>query len=140
MLGNVTSANATVVMVVEGLYPQGVKLEEFSTDAAVSQGDDTLAETRMGVDNVMVAGYVDAIKTVTVTLEPSSPSVPYLNNLIRASRANRKVYPVSLIVNLPATGQTITYSDGVLKSGKLLPDVNQTLQPIAYQFDFGKVV
>lgn len=140
MSKNVTALNANVVMVVEELFPQGVRLEQFSTDAAVSQGDDTFAETRMGVDGQMVVGVIDQIKTVTITLEPSSPSVVYFETLARAIRSNKKHYPITLLVNLPAVGKTYTYSNGALKTGKMLPDVNQTLQPIAYTIDFEKVV
>lgn len=136
---NITAANATVIMVVEGLFPQGVKLEQFSTDAMVNQADETFAETRMGVDCQMVAGYVDQIKTVTVTLEPSSPSITYFDTLARASRSGQKCYWVTLLVNLPALGKTITYSNGVLKTGKILPDVQRVLAPIAYSFDFETV-
>ena len=139
-MNNVTSLNANVIMIVEELFPQGFRLEQFSTDAAVSQGDDTFAETRMGVDGQMVVGVIDQIKTVTVTLESSSPSIQYLETLQKAIRTNKKHYPVTMLVNLPALGKTRTYINGALKTGKLLPDVNQTLQPIAYTIDFEKVV
>lgn len=133
---NITSANSVSYMTVDELYPQGFKLEQFSTDAAISQGDDTIAETRMGVDGYMVAGYTPSIKTVTITLEPSSPSIPYFDNIIKASQTNKRVYYCNLIINLPSLGKTINYNYGVLKTGKILPDMQKTLAPIAYTFDF----
>ena len=136
---NVTSLNATAVMIIEELYPAGFTLEQFSTDAAISQGDDTFAETRMGVDGQMVVGVVDNIKTVTITLEPSSPSMEYLTTLAKAIRTNKKHYPATLIVNIPALGVTRTYSNGALKTGKIMPDINKTLQPVPFTFDFEKV-
>lgn len=136
---NITSANATLIMIVDELYPQGVTLQQFSTDAMASEADETFAETRMGVDGQMVAGYVDAVKSITVTLEPSSPSIEYLNTLANAMRTNKQVYPVTLLISIPATGRNITCSNGVLKTGKILPDMNKTLQPIAYTFDFESV-
>lgn len=136
---DITSANATIIMLVDELYPQGVRLEQFSTDAMASEGDETFSETRMGVDGQMVAGYVDDVKSVTITIEPSSPSITYMETLQNAMRSNRKIYPVTLLINIPATGRTITCSNGVLKTGKLLPDMNKTLQPIAYVFDFEKI-
>lgn len=138
-MNDVTSLNSTAVMIVEELYPAGFNLEQYSTDAAISQGDDTFAETRMGVDGQMVVGAVDNIKTVTVTLEPSSPSIEYLTTLAKAIRTNKKHYPVTLIVNIPSLGVTRTYSNGALKTGKIMPDINKTLQPIAFTFDFEKV-
>lgn len=138
-MNNVTSLNATAVMVVEELFPAGFTLEQFSTDAAISQGDDTFAETRMGVDGQMVVGVVDNIKTVTITVEASSPSMEYLVTLAKAIRTNKKHYPATLIINIPALGVTRTYSNGALKTGKILPDINKSLQPVPFTFDFEKV-
>lgn len=136
---NITSANATLVLSCEDLFPQGIILEQFSTDAMVSMGDETYAETRKGVDGQMVAGYVDGVKTVTITLEPSSPSVKYLDILARASRANKKVYWITLVASIPSINKVLTFSNGVLKTGKLLPDAQQVLAPVAYTFDFESV-
>lgn len=136
---NITAADASIIMTVDELYPQGVTLEQFSTDAAVAASDDTVAETRMGVDLQMVAGYVDSIKTVTITLEPSSPSIEYFDNLIKASRMNKTCYWITLNITLPALNKCITFSNGVLKTGKLLPDVRNVLDPVTYTIDFEKV-
>ena len=87
---NITSADAIAVMTIDSLYPQGFRLEQFSTDAAISQGDDTVSETRMGVDGHMVAGYTPSIKTITITLEPSSPSIPYLDDLYKSMQKTKK--------------------------------------------------
>lgn len=136
---NVTSADAMAYMTVDGLYPQGFRLEQFSTDAAISQGDDTIAETRMGVDGHMVAGYTPSIKTITITLEPSSPSIAYMDNIYKSSQQNKKTYWCSLVITLPSLSKVIQYSYGVMKTAKKLPDIQKTLAPIAYTFDFEKV-
>ena len=47
---DITSANATLILTVENLYPSGVKIEGFSTDSSFAMDDDTIAETHMGVD------------------------------------------------------------------------------------------
>ncbi len=136
---NITSADATIVLQCEDLFPQGIILEQFSTDAMISQADETFAETRKGVDGQMVAGYVDGVKTLTITLEPSSPSVEYLDTLARATRSGKKIYWLTLLMSIPALGKTLTYSNGVLKTGKLLADAQQVFAPIPYTFDFESV-
>ena len=138
-MNNITSANATAYMVVKDLYPTGFALNNFSTDQAVDQSEDTIAETRMGVDGYMAAGYVPSIKAVTIKFEASSPSVQYLNNLYLASQKNRRTYEVTLVVKVPSVNKTYTYSGGVLKSGKLLPGLKKVLDPVSYGFDFEKV-
>ena len=138
-MNNITSANATAYMVVKDLYPTGFALNNFSTDQAVDQSEDTIAETRMGVDGYMAAGYVPSIKAVTIKFEASSPSVQYLNNLYLASQKNRRTYEVTLVVKVPSVNKTYTYSGGVLKTGKLLPGLKKVLDPVSYGFDFEKV-
>ena len=138
-MNTITSANATAYMVVKDLYPTGFALNNFSTDQAVDQSEDTIAETRMGVDGYMAAGYVPSIKAVTIQFEATSPSVQYLNNLYLASQKNRRTYEVTLVVKVPAVNKTYTYSGGVLKTGKLLPGLKKVLDPVSYGFDFEKV-
>ena len=138
-MNNITSANATAYMVVKDLYPTGFALNNFSTDQAVDQSEDTIAETRMGVDGYMAAGYVPSIKAVKIQFEATSPSVQYLNNLYLASQKNRRTYEVTLVVKVPSVNKTYTYSGGVLKTGKLLPGLKKVLDPVSYGFDFEKV-
>ena len=138
-MNNITSANATAYMVVKDLYPTGFALNNFSTDQAVDQGEDTIAETRIGVDGNMAAGYVPSIKTVNIQFEAASPSVPYMNNVYLASQKNRRTYEITLVVKVPAVGKTYTYSGGVLKTGKVLPSLKKVLDPVSYGFDFERI-
>ena len=138
-MNNITSANATAYMTVKDLYPSGFALNNFSTDQAVDQSEDTIAETRMGVDGYMAAGYVPSIKAVTIQFEAGSPSVAYLNNLYLAAQKNRRTYEVTLVVRVPAVGKTYTYTGGVLKTGKALPGLKKVLDPVSYGFDFERL-
>ena len=138
-MNNITSANATAYMVVKDLYPTGFALNNFSTDQADDQSEDTIAETRMGVDGYMAAGYVPSIKTVTIQFEAASPSVKYLDNVYLASQKNRRTYEVTLVVKVPSVNRVYTYSYGVMKTGKVLPALKKTLDPVSYGFDFEKM-
>lgn len=138
-MNNITSANATAYMVVKDLYPAGFPLNNFSTDQAIDQAEDTIAETRMGVDGYMAAGYTPSIKAVTLQFEAASPSVQFLNNLYLASQKNRRTYETTLVINVPAVGKVYTYTGGVLKTGKALPALKRTLDPVSYGFDFEKM-
>ena len=133
---NITSANAIADMTVDRLYPQGFQLQQFSTDAAISQSDDTIAETRIGIDGYMTAGYTPSIKTITITLEPTSPSKEYLDHIYKSSIKNKRIYLCNLLITLPSLAKIIQYKYGVLKTSKILPDMQKTLAPIAYTFDF----
>jgi hypothetical protein len=138
-MNNITSANATAYMTVKDLYPAGFQLNNFATDQAIDQSEDTIAETRMGVDGNMAAGYVPSIKPVNMQFEAASPTVPYLENVYLASQQNRRTYECTLVINVPSVGKVYTYTGGVMKTGKALPALKKTLDPVNYGFDFEKM-
>lgn len=139
MSGNITSANATAVMVVDSLFPAGFNLEAFSTDQSLAMGEETVTETRMGVDGKMAAGFVPSIKNMTISFEQFSPSVEYLEQLYQAMQANRKTYEVTLVATVPSIGKTYTFTGGVLKTAKPFADHKKVLDPVNYSFDFEKM-
>lgn len=135
-LENITSANASLVLVVDKIIPAGVQLEHFSTDQAFSQSEITVVEDRMGVDGHLAAGWIPAIKTVQVSLEANSPSLVYMDMLQRAMENNREIYECTLVATLPALRKVYTWSKGVLKSGTLVSSAKKVLDPTAWTFDF----
>lgn len=140
MAGNITSANASAIMVVDTLFPVGFALEAFSTDQSIAMGEDTVTETRMGVDGKMAAGFVPSIKTVTISFEEFSPSVAYLETLYNAMQANKKIYDITLVVTVPSVNRVFTFTGGVLKTGKLFADHKKVLDPVNWGFDFEKMI
>lgn len=135
-LGDITSANSTIIMRVEGLFPAGVPLMGFATDQSLSQDEITIAETRMGVDGNFVAGWVPSIKPVTIMLEASSPSAGYMLQLYQHCEQRRGIYEVSLVCTIPSILRIITWSKGVLKSGTVFPDHRRALEPTTWRFEF----
>lgn len=138
-LGDITSANATLVLIVNGLFPAGVRLQQFATDQSYSQDELTIAEDRMGVDGGLVAGWVPSIKTVTIMLEASSPSHAALSQLYRASERKRGIYECSLIASVPSIMKTFTWTQGILKSGTPVPAAKKVLDPTTWKFDFANL-
>lgn len=133
---NITSANAKLICVVEGLYPAGFEVQQFASDQSFSQSDVAIAETRMGVDGIMVAGYTPAIKTVQLTLEASSPSYNYLAMYWRAVEQQRNPIWCTLVATIPSISQVYTWTHGVLKQGTIVPAGKKILDPTSWTFDF----
>jgi hypothetical protein len=130
---DITSANA-VVSLSCSLF--STTLQQFSADTSFEGEDDQVAETRMGVDGMMVAGQVPNIKSVTIHLEASSPSIQFLTLLKQAMETNRTIYECSMVIMIPSIGKRITYSKGVLQSAKDLPDGKKVLDPTSWTFHF----
>lgn len=135
---DITSANAELVLAAEEVFPAGVALQMFSTDQSYAAEAQTMAETRMGVDGHIAAGYVPAEKVVTVNLEAASPSYPYLAALASAMETNRRPYRCTLVATIPALGRVLTWSIGILYSGTRVPAGAKTLQPTTWTFHFEK--
>lgn len=131
---DITSANATVVLDVQGLF--SAELQQFSADASFTGDNIQMAEVRMGVDGKLVAGQVNSIKTVTINLEASSPSLSFMTLLRQSMDVNRKIYECNMIINVPSIGKRYSLSKGVLESCKALPDGNRVLAPTTWTFNF----
>ena len=133
---DLTSANAVVILSVDELYPNGVQIQGFSTDSSFTVDDATIAEARMGVDGKLSAGYTPAPRTVTITLEANSPSLPILSNIVEASQVTRKPFKCQMYITIPALGKEYTLANGVLQTGHTIPDGKKVLDPTAWTFIF----
>lgn len=136
---NITSADAEVVLTVEELYPAGVKLQQFSTDAAAVAEAVQIAETRMGVDGIPAFGYTPSMKTVTINLEANSSSAVVFDRIYEAEESNKKPYVCTLTVKMPAIGKTYKFSKGTLQTYGGMPGMNKVLGPQAHILHFGKL-
>ena len=137
---DITSANSTAVMVVDTIFPIGFALEAYATDQSLSMGKSTIAETRMGVDGYMSAGFVPNIKTMTISFEQHSSSIKFLNQLYQLTEANRTIYEVTLVVTVPSVKKTYTFTGGVLKTAKPFADHKKVLDTVSYTFDFERMI
>lgn len=136
---DITSANSQVIVTVEDLYPNGIVLQQFSTDAMIGAENMQLAEARMGVDGYMAAGVTPNIVTATISLEANSPSRRPLDNLVAAQRNNLKLYRVQMLVKITATGESYLFSRGCLQAATNLPAPQKILAPVQYQFAFERM-
>ena len=126
---DITSANATMVMIVEDLYPAGVPITNFSTDQMIDGDEHEYAQARIFVPNPW---------NVTISLEASSPSFKVMQTLAQVMVTNKCTYEVSLIITVPALNQVHVYRKGVLLTGKGLPGIRKTLEPTQWKFTFAK--
>jgi len=135
----ITSANSVVTMTQASLFPAPVQFYGYSADKAFSQDAVDFAETQMGVDGRMTAGYTPNVTPFTITLQADSPTRQYMTILISAMRQAREIFYVNMTVTIPSTGEVVFLTRGVLKNAKSIPDANKVLQPIDYQFEFESV-
>ena len=135
-LGNITSANAVLVLGVEQLYPVGVQLTNFATDQLLSSDDMEIAQARMGVDGGLAAGYVPNPFSLTITLEASSPSLTVMQSLLMAMKTNKTTYKCSVTLTIPSIKQVHFWRNGVLTNGNPVTAPKKTLDPTSWKFVF----
>lgn len=136
--GNITSANSTAVLSVSQVFPSGIRLQQFATDQSVVMDEVTCAETRLGVDGFLAAGWIPGEKPVTIMLEASSPSYDALAQVWSAQEQARTLYECTLTVRVPSLGKTYSWSGGVLKSGTPFPGHKKVLDPTTWKFVFAR--
>ena len=133
---NITAANAVSVLIVEKLFPNGITLQQYSTDQALSADAVQVTETRLGVDGKLVAGYIPSIQIVTINLEASSPSAEYLNQLYDAMVAGKTIFMCSLVSTVESIQTVFRWHNGVLQTGTPVPAQKKVLDPTSWTFHF----
>ena len=126
-LGNITSADATMIMTVEGLYPVGIPITNFSVDQMADSDEHEYA-----------AGFVPNAWNVTVSLEASSPSLKVMQQIAQAMATNRRTYEIGITLTIPSLKQVHMFKKGVLLSGKDMPGIRKTLEPTSWKFTFAR--
>lgn len=123
-----TSADLTMTLTVQGLYNAPQQIVGFGVDDAFSTEDVAQAETEIGVDGYMAAGFVFVKYPMKLMLLAGSPSGFLFDNWIAAERSP----PVSTLVangtiTLPSLGYNYTLTNGVLTGYRAIPDAKKTL-------------
>ena len=128
----ITSANSVFSLVVPSLFPAPVQLSGYATDDAFMSDALDLAETMMGVDGRLSAGYTPNPTKMTINLQADSTSRDFFGVLISAMKTAREVFFMSGAISLPATGESYALTRGVLSNVKQMPDNKKVLQPTSF--------
>lgn len=132
---SITSANAQIIYKDNFFVKGGLLLQKFSTDQSISADEVTLAETRMGVDGKMAAGYTPNITPVTIMFEADSPSWRIIEQSVNAAKAVNATVECEITVSVPSIAKVYSYRNGVVKS---LTDLalKKVLDPVTLKMDF----
>jgi len=139
MAGSITSADAIFILTVPELGIIGHKVQGFAVDKAFSTENKIYAETMIGVDGKLSAGYTPNKTVMQLTLQADSDSRSVFNAILEAMQTSKKIYYVSATIKLPATNESYTCTKGAIVSGKIVPDAAKMLQPIDYSIDWESV-
>lgn len=136
---DITSANSVFTLVIPGVIPAPFNVEGYAADDAFTTDAVDLAETLMGVDGKMSAGYTPVITPLTVMLQADSPSISVFDAWLGAMEASRQIFVAQATIVLPAVAKSYVFTKGVLKSAKRFPDAKKILQPVQYVIHWERV-
>lgn len=140
-MGTITSANASVALTVQGVFgnvPQ--LLGGFEADDAFTQAAYDVAETRMGVDGILSAGYTPTPKPFAITFKADSPSILVFDTWGLAEAAAKEKFVSGMVIAMPSIGKQFLFNVGWLKNFKALPDAKKVLEGMTYTFDWQDIV
>jgi hypothetical protein len=136
----ITSADSTFVISSADFALPATILEGYAADAAFAMEAAQTAETAMGVDGVLSAGWVPRAYVQTVTLQADSPSRDVFDAIVQAQDAERTIYRINGVITLPGNQRSFSLVRGVVTQHQAMPDAQRVLQATAYQITWQRVL
>lgn len=137
---SITSADALFVLSSADFALAATSLEGYAADAAFTMDNSDTAETQLGVDGKLSAGWIPRSYNQTITLQSDSPSNALFEGLVAAQDATRNVFRVNGVITLAGNQRSYTLVRGVLKSYNAMPGAQRVLQPRTYVIEWERVL
>lgn len=135
----ITSANAIVMISVTPVFPVPIQLQGFSADDIFSTEALDSAETIMGVDGKLSAGFVFVPVKQNYQLQADSVSNDLFDQWHAAEQQAKEVFAAQGQVVLLGLGVTWTLTKGFLTSFPPMPDGGKTLKPRKYGITWERI-
>jgi hypothetical protein len=127
-MGSITAADAVVVLQVTGISLAPTQIQGFGTDDVFDVPAIQSAETMMGVDGILSAGFVFVEIPWNFTLQADSLSNLFFDTWWTQMQASKATFSASGTIIVPATSTKYNLVNGFLKSYKPAPDAKKVLQ------------
>jgi hypothetical protein len=128
-MGNITSANSIYTINIPNVLSAPVQLQGFSADDIFDTDPLEAAETLMGVDGVLSAGFVFVPVNQKISLQADSLSNSVFDAWWTQEQANKTKYPASGQIILSSIGSKWTMSQGFLTMYPVIPNAGRVLRP-----------
>jgi hypothetical protein len=135
-MATITSANLVITLMIPGLYASPQRLQGFATDDAFDNEPSETAETMMGVDGGLAAGYVPVPLRTTIHFQANSPSIAVFDTWDAAEVSIMDKLPAIGQFTLPAVKRQYQMVTGFLRTVKRMPDAKKVLQPMAFTIEW----
>jgi len=141
---DLTAANSTFSISIPDLYTVPQILQDFVADNPFSTSDIEVAETVVSLEGHLFAGYVPNPISQSITLLPNgglgNDSAGILVDWIQAQRTSKGIFRANANITAPSLGKVFILTNGVLKTGKVIPDARRIYQAISFTIVWENVV
>lgn len=134
-----TSANSVLMIGIANLYNVPVQIQGYATDDAFATGDVDTAETMMGVDGRLSAGFTPYPVTLDINLQADSISNLIFDAWIQAEAVTREKYIANASILLPGTGLLYVFTRGFMTNVNVMPAAKKVLQARKFSLVFEKL-
>lgn len=137
---SITSADSTFVISSADFALAATILEGYAADAAFAMENADTAETMLGVDGKLSAGWIPRSYNQTITLQADSASRALFDALVTAQDAARAIFRLNGVINLPGNQYSYNMTRGVLKNYSAMPNAQKVLQPLTFVIEWERVL
>jgi hypothetical protein len=135
-MATVTSANATFVITIPGVYSNGVTLSQWAADDMFTSDSLPTTEATMGVDGHLSMGWLPHPVKIKMKFAADSVSIDVFDAWFYQQNTNRDAIPASAVITMPGNGAQYTCFNGALSGYKPLPDAKKMLEPQEFEITF----
>lgn len=139
-MSSITGANAVFQLAITGLFPAPQQLQGFAADDVFTVDQLKSAETLMGVDGTLSAGFVFVPVEMNISLQADSPSTSLFDIWWSSQQTAEDLFYATGIVVLTSIGSKWNLTKGVLTGYQPLPNTKKLLQPRVHQITWQSVV
>ena len=137
-MGSVTSADAILTLAITPLFPVPQQIQGFASDDAFDLPQLKSAETMMGVDGVLSAGFVFVPIPQSISLQADSASNNFFDTWWTQMQAGKTTYQASGIIIYPSIGKKYSLLQGTLTGYKPLAAAKRLLQPRQFEITWAR--
>jgi len=137
---SITSISTRFIINISELGLAGHKVEGFSEDEAINFDEVDTTEVYIGVDGQLNAGFIPQLKTMHLSLAPTSRSLTIFNRLYQEMTKREEVIWInSAVITLPAVKQSFALTNGVLSGFTPVTAIKKTLQAVPVKIVWSRV-
>jgi hypothetical protein len=136
---SITASNALFFINIPGVFFTPQQLQGFAADDIFEMEGIQTAETLMGVDGVLSAGFVYVPIPQSITLQADSDSLQVFNDWFAAEQLAGEKIRASGFVEFPALQRKWAMSGGILTNYKPMPGAGKTLRPMKNEITWERV-